>query len=182
MLPELQVLLLTMAPISELRGAIPVGLITFHLPFWEVFLISFFGNLIPVIFLLLLLDPLANFLSKHFSIFKKFFNWLFQRTRKNVAPSIEKYGKKALVIFVGIPLPITGGWTGSIAAFLFGMPFKVAFPLISLGVLIAGGIVSILTLSGVAIEKYFGWETLLAIIIIIVLGYFIYKFYPRKSA
>jgi uncharacterized membrane protein len=181
MLPELQVLLLAMAPISELRGAIPVGIAGLNLPFWEVFLISYFGNLIPVIFLLFFLESLANFLSKHFQIFKKFFDWLFQRTRKNIAPSIEKYGKKALVLFVAIPLPVTGGWTGSIAAFLFGMPFKVAFPLISLGVLIAGGIVSALTLSGVAIEQYFGWETLLVIIIIIVLGYFIYKFYPRKS-
>lgn len=175
MLPELQVLLLAMAPISELRGAIPVGVVGLHLPFWEVFLISFFGNLIPVVFLLIFLEPLANFLSKHFSIFQKFFDWLFQRTRKNIAPSIEKYGKKALVIFVGIPLPITGGWTGSIAAFLFGISFKVAFPLISLGVLIAGGIVSVLTLSGVAIEKYFGWQTLLAIIIIGAICWFVYQ-------
>ncbi|HOK35218.1 MAG TPA: small multi-drug export protein [Candidatus Pacearchaeota archaeon] len=182
MLPEIQVLLLAMAPISELRGAIPVGLTILHLPFWEVFLISFLGNLIPVIFLLLFLEPFANFLSKNFSIFKKFFDWLFQRTRKNITPSIEKYGKKALVIFVGIPLPITGGWTGSVAAFLFDMPFKIAFPLISLGVLIAGIIVSMLTLSGLAIEKYFGWKTLLIIVAIGIIGWFIYKQKKNKKS
>jgi len=180
MLPEFQVLLLAMAPISELRGAIPVGIAGLNLPFWEVFLISYVGNLIPVVFLLLFLGPLSRFLSKNL-VFKNFFDWLFQRTRKNIAPSIEKYGKKALIIFVAIPLPITGGWTGSLAAFLFGMPFKVAFPLIAIGVLIAGSIVSVLTLSGVTIEKYFGWETLLIIIALSAIIYFVIKKYHRKK-
>ncbi|MGB4253589.1 MAG: small multi-drug export protein [Minisyncoccales bacterium] len=181
MLPEFQVLLLAMAPISELRGAIPVGVAGLNLPFWEVFLISYFGNLIPVVLLLLFLEPVAHFLSKNFLIFQKFFDWLFQRTRKNITPSIEKHGKKALIIFAAIPLPMTGGWTSSLAAFLFGMPFKVAFPLIAIGVLIAGSIVSVLTLSGVTIEKYFGWETLLIIIALSAIIYFVIKKYHRKK-
>ncbi|MDD8030774.1 MAG: small multi-drug export protein [Acidobacteriota bacterium] len=172
---EFQVLLLAMAPISELRGAIPVGLAGLKLPFWEVFLISYVGNLIPVAFLLLALEPLANFLSGRFKIFRKLFDWLFQRTRKNIATWVEKYGQKALVLFVAIPLPVTGGWTGSIAAFLFGFPFRVAFPLIALGVLIAGVIVSVLTLSGIAIEKYLGWQMLVTIIGVVIIGWLVYR-------
>jgi uncharacterized membrane protein len=182
MLPyEIQLLLLAMAPISELRGAIPIGYAVFNLPFWEVFLISFFGNLVPVIFLLLCLEPIANFLSRHSRFFKKFFDWLFLRTRKKIQPWVEKYGKLAIIFFVALPLPITGGWTGAIVAFLFGMPFIVAFPLISLGVLIAGGIVSSLTLGGIAIEKYFGWPALIIIITILVIIYFVAKRCHRKE-
>jgi len=78
-----------------------------------------------------------------------------------------KYGYPALVLFVAIPLPLTGAWTGSLIAFLFKIPFKIAFPLISLGVIIAGVIVLALSLAGIAIEKYFGWQILVGILLII---------------
>ena len=175
MLPELQVFLLAMAPISELRGAIPLGVAGLNLPFWEVFLISFCGNLIPVIFILLFLEPLACFLSKNFKIFQKLFEWLFKRTRRKFQPLVEKYGKLAIILFVAIPLPVTGGWTGAIAAFLFGMRFSIAFPLICVGVLIAGGIVSAFTLGGIAIEKYFGWPVLIGIVVIALIYWLIYR-------
>lgn len=181
MIPELQVFLLAMAPISELRGAIPLGIAVLNLSFLKVFLIAFCGNLIPVVFLLLFLEPLSGFLSKNFKIFKRLFDWLFQRTRKKMRPLVEKYGKLAIIIFVAVPLPITGAWTGSIAAFLFGMRFSTAFPLISVGVLIAGGIVSALTLGGIAIENYFGWQTLIIVVVILVLIYSIEKRYYKNQ-
>jgi uncharacterized membrane protein len=137
--------------------------------------------LIPVVLLLLFLEPLSIFLSKRFKIFDKFFKWLFERTRKKVAPIVKKYEKLGLTLFVAIPLPITGGWTGSIAAFLLGIPFKVAFPLITLGVFIAAVIVSFLTLSGVAIEKVFGLGTLLIVVGTILLLYFGYKLIKNKK-
>lgn len=167
---EFLVLLLAMAPISELRAAIPVGII-FGLPFWKVFLISFFGNLIPVIFILLFLESVSIFLSRKSKFFKNFFEWLFKKTRKKASPKIKKYEEIGLVLFVAIPLPVTGGWAGSVAAFLLGIPFKVAFPLISLGVLIAGIIVSSLTLSGIAVQKIFGWKALAGVLTILVLIY-----------
>jgi len=129
----------------------------------------------------LFLEPLACFLSKKFKIFQKLFDWLFKRTRKKIQPLVEKYGKLAIILFVAIPLPVTGGWTGSIAAFLFGMRFSIAFPLICVGVLIAGGIVSAFTLGGIAIEKYFGWGKLITVIIISVIIYFVVKRCHRKE-
>lgn len=182
--PYLNVLLLSMAPISELRGAIPVGVTVLELPFWEVFVVSIIGNLIPVMIILLFLKPVVNFLSSNFGICDKFFSWLFSRTRKKTEKWILKYEEIALVLLVAIPLPVTGGWTGSIAAFLFNIPFRIAFPLISLGVLIAGGIVSGLTLAGVAVEKYFGWQTLLVIILVAItiwVGYSLKKRGENKS-
>jgi len=175
MIPEIQVLILSMTPISELRGAIPYGL-TLGLPFWQVFLISFLGNLIPVVFLLLFLGRVSNFLSSKFKIFEKFFHWLFKRTHGRVRPKIEKYGKIGLLIFVALPLPVTGGWTGSIAAFLMGFPFEVAFPLIVSGIFIAGTLVSLASIGGFfLVEKYLNWQTLLVIVAISFLIYLIFK-------
>lgn len=78
---------------------------------------------------------------------KKFFNWLFNRTRKKTQAKIEKYGSLALILFVAIPLPYTGAWTGSLAAWLFGIPFKKSILNIFIGILIAGIIVTVTTLS-----------------------------------
>jgi uncharacterized membrane protein len=131
-----------MLPISELRGAIPLALGFYHWPIWQAFLISIIGNLIPVVLILLFLDPIAQFLSRHFKICNKFFNWLFTRTRQKHSAKFERWGALALISFVAIPLPFTGAWTGALVAFLFGVKFKQALGLIILGVLIAGIIVT----------------------------------------
>ena len=174
--------LLAMTPIGELRAAIPVGLTVYKLHWATAYFVAVLGNLVPVVFLLLFLEPVSKFLSKRFKIFEKFFNWLFARTRQKVEYSpwlrqmselrrakrdrAKKCGWLVLIPFVAIPLPITGAWTGSLVAFLFKIPFKKAFPAITAGVLLAGMIVSVATGAGIAIEKYFGWETLLTILVI----------------
>lgn len=144
--PELATFLIATLPIAELRASIPIALGVYDLPVVSSYVYSVLGNIFPLIFILWLLDPVSKWLSKHSRIFEKFFNWLFERTKKRFTKKYEKWGLVALVIFVAIPLPITGGWTGSIAAFLFGIPFKKALPLISLGVLIAGVIVTLASL------------------------------------
>jgi len=166
---------LAMTPIGELRASIPIGLVVYHLPWYLVFFVSVIGNLIPVVLLLLFLEPLSKRLSSECVFFEKFFNWLFKRTRKNTEKKMSKYGYLSLVLFVAIPLPITGAWTGSIMAFLFKIPFKKAFPLIALGVLMAGIIVLSLTSLGFAVEKYLGFEVLLALFAVILSFYFIFK-------
>ncbi len=133
-------------PIVELRGAVPVGIVAFEMPWWKVYLIAVAGNMIPIPFILLLLGPVSEFLMR-FKMGKKFFDWLFARTRKKSA-SIEKYEALGLTIFVAIPLPVTGGWTGSMAAFLMGIPFWKAMLYILLGVMIAGVIMTALSLMG----------------------------------
>lgn len=137
-----------MAPIGELRASLPVALTIYDMNWPLAFLISVLGNLIPVAALLLFLGPVSGWLSGKSSFMKKFFTWLFERTGRKAGQRITVYGDIALVSFVAVPLPFTGAWTGAVAAFLFGIPFKKAFPLISLGVLISGGIVLILTKAG----------------------------------
>lgn len=133
-------------PIVELRGAVPVGIVAFEMSWWKVYLIAVAGNMIPIPFILLLLGPLSNVLMR-FKLGKKFFDWLFERTRRKSA-SIEKYEALGLTIFVAIPLPVTGGWTGAMAAFLMGIPFWKAMLYILLGVMIAGVIMTVLSLMG----------------------------------
>ena len=139
---------LAMTPIGELRASLPIALTVYNMNWLLAYFISVLGNLVPVIFLLLFLGPVSKWFSNNFKTCNKFLNWIFQRTRKKTSPRMEKYGVIALISFVAIPLPFTGAWTGSIAAFLFVIPFKKAFPLIALGVVIAGGIVLGLTQLG----------------------------------
>ena len=175
MSPEIQTFLLAMTPIGELRASIPVALTIYHLNWAIAFLVSVIGNLIPVIFILLFLEPVSNWLFKKSAFFNKFFVWLFEKTRKKHSSKIEKYGAVGLATFVAIPFPLTGGWSGAILAFLFGIPFKKAFFSISAGVITAGTIVLAVVQSGIMIEKYFGWQMLLGVIMIIGISWFIYK-------
>ncbi len=170
---EIQTFLLAMTPIGELRISLPIALTIYQLNWAVAYLISVIGNLVPVILLLLFLEPVSAWFSKKFSIFQRFFSWLFARTRKKYNTKIEKYGYSALIIFVAIPLPITGGWTGSLIAFLFGISFRKAFPLITLGVMIAGLIVLLATQAGITIERYFGWQVLTGILLTIGLSWLI---------
>jgi uncharacterized membrane protein len=105
------------------------------------------GNLLPIIPLLLFLEPVSNYLRRY-QVFDKFFTWMFSRTRRNNTKSFEKYGLLALTIFVAIPLPATGAWSGCAAAFVFGIKFKPAFLSIAAGVMIAGVVVTIVYYDG----------------------------------
>jgi len=144
----LETFLLAMAPIGELRVALPAGIIVYGLDYFTAYIVSVIGNIVPVIFLLYFLDPISKWLSMHFKVCDKFFNWVFERTRRKTNSEMIKYGHIALIGFVAIPLPFTGAWTGAIAAFLFAVPNKKAFALICLGVLLSGIIVLILTSTG----------------------------------
>jgi len=151
MLTELKVFLIAMSPIFELRGSIPVALGVYHLPIWSAFLISILGNLVPVFLILLLLESVSDFLSRRSRFFERFFTWLFERTRKKHAQNFERWKTLALVIFVAVPAPFTGAWTGSLCAFVFGIPFKRALPAIAGGVVVAGIIVTLTTLGVIRI-------------------------------
>ena len=171
-----------MTPIGELRASLPAALTIYQLNWGAAYLISVIGNLVPVVFLLLFLEPVSNWLSRRSEICQKFFFWLFARTRKRYSFKMEKYGYPALIAFIAIPLPITGGWTGSIIAFLFKIPVKIAFLLISLGVIIAGTIVLAATQTGITIEKYFGWQVLVGILLAIGFSWVMYNIIKNKKA
>ncbi|MDD2438722.1 MAG: small multi-drug export protein [Methanosarcinaceae archaeon] len=141
----LATLIMGALPISELRGAIPVAIGIYGMDPVLAYALSVLGNLLPVLPLLLFLGPVSDWLRR-FRIFELFFTWLFARTRRKHSERFEKYGSLALTLFVAVPLPVTGAWTGCAAAFVFGIKFKYAFPAIFAGVLIAGLIVTFLTL------------------------------------
>ena len=144
--PQLAMFLIAMIPISELRAAIPIGIKVYHLSIWSAYIWSVLGNLLPMILILLILQPVADFLSAHFRIFQKFFDWLFEHTRKRGAKKFEKWGEFAVFILTATPIPLLGGWTGPLAAFVFNIKLKKSIPLVILGCMAAGVIVTILTL------------------------------------
>jgi len=128
-------------PISEVRGAIPLAIGVYGFSPLQAYLLSVLGNLLPIIPLLLFLGPVSDFLRR-FSIGDRFFSWPFARTRSKYIKDHENFGLTALAVFVAIPLPMTGAWTGCVIAFLLGFRFWPAFAAIAAGVLIAGVVVT----------------------------------------
>ncbi len=175
MTPEIQTFLLAMTPVGELRVAIPVGLTIHQLSPAAAYFIAVLGNIFAVFLILTFLGAFSRWSSRHIYFFNRFFTWLFSRTKRNHQEKVKKYGIYLLPFFVALPLPITGGWTGSLIAFVFGMPFKKTFPLISLGIMTAGLIVLFLSQAGIAVEKSFGWQILIGIIVSITFVWLIFK-------
>ncbi|MGF7057758.1 COG2426 family protein [Brassicibacter mesophilus] len=150
---EIMVLLTAALPIIELRGAIPFG-VSLGLSPWHAFLISFLGSMIPVPILLFTVRPIFNYLKKT-KTFKKMINRLTNKTL-NRSGRIQKYGFWGLILFVGIPLPGTGVWSGVLAASLLDMRFKLVFPAIFIGNLIAGIIMMLLSNGALRAIDIFG--------------------------
>ncbi|MBT4575392.1 MAG: small multi-drug export protein [Candidatus Cloacimonetes bacterium] len=140
---EIKVFLISMIPIFELRGSIPIGVHRYKLPYWKVIPISIVGNMFPIFFILLFFDFVTKIFFK-VPFLKKILEAIFARTRRKTAV-IQKYEEIGLMFFVAIPLPITGAWTGSLAAYLFGLKFWKSILFIFLGVCIAAVVVTFLT-------------------------------------
>ena len=132
---ESTVMLIAALPVIELKGAIPVGM-SLGLSHLHAFVLSFIGSIIPVPFILFTIRHIFNYLKKT-AFFERIVNKI---TDRSIAKSgkIQKYGAWGLFIFVAIPLPGTGVWTGSLIAAMLDMRFKRAFPAIVVGNLIAG--------------------------------------------
>jgi len=144
----LWVLLLAMIPISELRGAIPLALGIYKLNPYTAIPLIVAANFLPVPFILKFLGPVEAFLRK-WRFWNNLMDKIFERTRKKTKKSIEKWESLALILFVAIPLPVTGAWTGSLAAYLFGLDFKKSLICIFVGVVIAGIIVTTAVVAGI---------------------------------
>lgn len=143
---ELIVVIVATLPFIELRGALPVAINLFGMPWYWAFCLSIIGNLLPVPVLLLFFESITKIMSK-VNIGKRLVDWVLERTRRH-GKVIERYERIGLILFVAIPLPVTGAWTGSIAAFLLGMRFRYSFLSILCGLIIAGAIVTCLCLLG----------------------------------
>ena len=137
------IILITAAtPVAELRAAIPLGL-AWGLPVLEVWILAVIGNIIPIPFILLG----ANFALSKLKKIPKIHDWLqalIQKQKTRLYSEIKRWGWLGLFIFVAIPLPGTGAWTGSLAATVLGLKFWPSFLIITGGVIVASIIVTML--------------------------------------
>lgn len=146
---EAAVMLLATLPITELRASVPLGVTVFHLSPIKTLLFSYLGNLIPVVLLFLFLPKVIALLEVHsltvHTVLKRYFYALETKHKKHY----NKYGTVFLILFVAIPLPGSGVWTGSLLAILFNINRKYAIPAILLGMILSGIIVLLLTQGGI---------------------------------
>lgn len=140
--PEIVIFIISLLPILELRGGM-IAAALLHVPYWKALIICMIGNIIPIPFILLLIDKIFRWL-KRFKTAGRFVNWCETRTLKRRA-QIDKWGFWGLVLFVGIPIPGTGGWTGALLATLLRMPLKKSAPAIGIGICLAAAIMSFIT-------------------------------------
>ena len=136
-------LLVSMIPVVELRGGIPFG-VAAGLPVWAAYLAAVIGNLIPVPFIVVYIRRIFMFMRQHMPRLNSLVDRMEERAHLKSA-SVLKYQYLGLAIFVAIPLPGTGAWTGALVAAFLDMRLKKAMPSIAGGVLSAGLIISILS-------------------------------------
>ncbi len=139
---EVAIFIISLLPILELRGGLIAARIL-GVEFIKAFIICYIANIIPVPFILLFINWIFNKMSK-WKPTKKIVDWLSNKTLKK-KEQIDKYGYFGLFLFVGIPLPGTGAWTGALLAILLNLDKKKSFITIALGVLAAGIIMSLLS-------------------------------------
>ncbi len=145
--------LVSMVPVIELRGAIPIG-VARGLPFWVAVLVSVIGNLVPVPFIIIFIKKIFAFMREKMPKLNGLVTRLENKANSK-SETVQKYAFWGLFIFVAIPLPGTGAWTGALIAAMLEMPLKKAFPSIMLGVLSAGAIVTFITYIVPLIVKMF---------------------------
>ncbi len=150
-LKYLAVFFISMVPIIELRGAIPIGVATLGLPLIPTYIVAIIGNMLPVPFIYLFARKVLEWGADKKYI-GKWFSWMLQKGEKAGARINGKKGAFiGLMLFVGIPLPGTGAWTGTLAASILHLKFKDSIIAAMGGVLIAGIIMISLTLLGINI-------------------------------
>ncbi|MEJ2567895.1 MAG: small multi-drug export protein [candidate division WOR-3 bacterium] len=151
--PILKIIIFSLLPVSELRGGIPVGLSS-GLPLTVVFPVAVISNILvfPIFYLFL---TFIHDLLMRLKFYRRYFDFFLERTRRKVGPKIEKYGYFGLTLFVAIPLPVTGAYTGTLGAWFFKMKKRKSFLAVSLGVVIAGIIVSIVSIFGIHVFDIF---------------------------
>lgn len=153
MLPYLLVLLLSMVPVLELRAALPMGLLVYDMNPVVAFLLSFIGNMLPVPFLVVWGRQVLEWLASYKTIGAPF-RWILRLGEKKVA-KMHRTLFLGIMLFVAVPLPGTGAWTGALIALTLNLKLRKAIPPIALGVFVAGIIVAIASFAGGGLAELF---------------------------
>jgi uncharacterized membrane protein len=163
-----KILVLSALPLTELRATIPLAL-DGGIPPLRAFFLAVLGNLIPVVPILVLLEP-VSLLIRRFPFVDRIFQSILVRTRQREG-QVKKYGLLGLIIFVAVPLPGTGAWTGALLAWLFGLNPVLATAAISLGVILAGAAVTLASIGIIQLAPDYGIKVLLLVIVLAIGGY-----------
>ena len=139
---DVVIFIISLMPILELRGGLLAATLL-KIPYLRALIICVIGNVLPIPFVLLFLEMIFKWMEK-WSVTKKVVDWLIKKGNSKRS-QIDKYGYLGLILFVGIPLPGTGAWTGSLVAILLGLDKKKSFICILIGVMLAAAIMSILS-------------------------------------
>lgn len=140
----IKTILISMVPIVELRGAIPIAVASYNMSYASAFLFSYIGNCLVIVPVVLLTRTIFDWLKKNISFLRRIVEHLEKSITKKGNKAL-KYAELGLLLFVAIPCPGTGAWTGSMIAGLMDIRLRDAVPIISVGVLIAGIIVMFVT-------------------------------------
>jgi len=168
-----KVFFLSMIPVSELRLAIPLG-VAWGVEPWQCFLWAITGNFLPIIPLLLLIPFIYRILQK-VRFLESFFNRFIEKTRRK-GHQVEKYGALGLTLFVAIPLPGTGVWSGCLLAFLLGIKFPYAVAAITVGEIFAGLFITFASMGVMAASQLlYGLEIVAICALALVVFYWFYK-------
>ncbi len=143
--------LVSMVPVIELRGALPIAVAGYHFPLWYAIPLCVIGNLIPVPFIIIFIKKIFAWLRRLIPRLDGFICRLEKRAESK-SEQVQKYAFWGLFVLVAIPLPGTGAWTGALVAAMLDMDLKRAFPAIALGVVGAAAIV--LTVTGGALAVF----------------------------
>ncbi len=142
-------MLVSMIPVVELRGGIPFG-VAAGLPVWAAWLAAVIGNLIPVPFIIVYIRRIFQWMRKRMPKLNSMVDWLEKKAHLK-GQKVTRYKYLGLAIFVAIPLPGTGAWTGALAAAFLDMPLRKAIPSVVAGVLVAGTVISLLAFGVVSL-------------------------------
>jgi uncharacterized membrane protein len=150
----LELILVTLLPFLELRASIPYGILKLQMHWIDVFIICVITNIILGIIIYFLLDKFVHLVIKIKPI-GKIYNKFVERTQKKIKPYVEKYGEIGVGLFIGIPLPGSGVYSGALGAYLLGLGYKKFIIACIVGCIIAGTAVTLIVLFGSGAWSFF---------------------------
>lgn len=147
-------IILGLAPISELRGAIPFAYLRGY-PLWESVLLGAGANLLVSPLVYIFLHHVHSFFYGKWHFYTKIFDATVARARRKLGHNVERFGMWGIMLFVGIPLPVTGAWTGTLGAWVLGLDKRHSMLAVSAGVVMSATIVSLLLVLGTGVGTIF---------------------------
>jgi uncharacterized membrane protein len=145
---------LTLLPFLELRASIPYGILNTDLNWMVVFIVCVIANILLAPLVYFFIDKVVH-LFFFIKPFKKLYHYYIERTQKKIHKYVEKYGEIGVALFIAVPLPGSGVYSGALAAYIIGMSYRDFIKAAAIGVLIAGVIVTAISLTGNEAFKFF---------------------------